>query len=112
MPVYCYRNEDGDRHEIVASVEHAPAWDIYLDGVHYWRDLRSQRIGTTAASDPSKKTRHIEPMSLPAWWPYAKKHNTDPSSRNFGQPQFETQHEIDEAVAYANDHGENVTYDD
>lgn len=51
MPTYCYISEDGEKHEVVRSIDQKPPPVLKLDGKTFHRDYQSE-MGCRKVADP------------------------------------------------------------
>ena len=103
MPLYEFENvETGERVEHFFEVKDAPEIGAQVAvGTALVR-----RLPPSARIQPIFD-RHFSSSALPRWWPYHDRHD-----KKTGKCLFNSQREVDEALARANHHGECAIYDD
>lgn len=116
MPNYPFELEDGTyATEFFATAKRPPLGRLVTleGGVKGRRVIAQPGCSVNAVV---KGTRQIAPRSVPLNWPFAPRHIKPSEARpseglHAGQAVFHSQREIDNAVAAANDAGENILYD-
>lgn len=100
MPEYSFRHDDGTETTAYFRMAEAPPIGSRLRINGRWATRIVDSLQTHVQGD-----RRVTSKSLPFNWPFAPRHNER------GEPQFQSQREIDEACAKAQHAGEDVFYE-
>lgn len=105
-PIYEYEAENGERMDVYAEMADAPRIGDQITD-------HEGRVWTRVASNPQasvKADRHFVSNSLPGGYKYHRMAGGKFDRR--GRPLFDSQRQVEETVACANQHGEELSYDD
>lgn len=104
--IYEFRAADGEPHEEFFSMGTAPEIGKRIRRNGKW----FRRVPSRPQARCRQSTQFVS-QSLPDNWPYADRFGPDPDTGEMTRPAFNSRQEVNDAVARANEHGEEITYD-